>query len=48
MNYTAWDWIGSLVPYFVGTGLVFWVYMVQERVELLERRIEELEELHGE
>lgn len=35
------DWIWALLPLFFAAGISFWVYNLQERIEDLERRLEE-------
>lgn len=41
---TAFDWIWALLPLIAGTVFLFWVYSLQQRVDALERRLEDLEE----
>jgi len=40
---SVFDWIWALLPLFLGTGLFFWVYNLQERIDSLERRLEEMD-----
>ena len=36
------DMMMGITPLFVLTGIVFWIYLLQERVSGLEKRVEEL------
>lgn len=37
-------WIGGLLPYFIGFGALIWVLATKDKLDNLERRVEELEE----
>lgn len=37
------DWVWALLPLLFGTVLLFWIYNLQDRVEMLERKFEDLE-----
>lgn len=38
------NWIGGLLPYFVGFGALIWVLATKDKLDNLEKRVEELED----
>lgn len=37
-------WISGLIPYFIGFGALIWVLSTKDKLDNLERRVEELEQ----
>jgi len=37
-------WIGGLIPYFIGFGVLIWILATKDKIDNMERRIEELED----
>ena len=37
-------WIGGLLPYFIGFGALIWVLATKDKLDNMEKRIDELEE----
>lgn len=44
MGLSTFDWIYGLLPYFACGGFFFWAYLLQERIEILEKRLDEIED----
>lgn len=38
------EWIGGLLPYFAVFGVLIWGYLVKDKLDHLEKRVEELED----
>ncbi len=44
---SPWEWINGLLPYFMIFGVLIWAYLTKDKLDHLEKRIEEIEDHLG-